>query len=214
MRITISTILLICIFNTGLFAQFEGRVVYKVSYETSEEEKKEMLSMLPEESVLTVKDHHSLFEQKVAGGGKQAFIIDAEDGSGVLVMQFLGQGYKVEMTQSEIETLKATQKMAFTETQETKEIAGFTCNKAIAVTSGDTLEVYYAKDIITTATFPPFADIDGLPLEYELVRGGVKMKYTAASVIKASIREDEFEADPNLNSMKFEDFARSFAISE
>lgn len=210
--------LLLPVFFIFLFlssaAQFEGRVLYTVEYEATDPSKEEMVSMLPDKSLLSVKGDLSLFEQQVAGGGRQAFIINAGKGSGILLMQFLGQEYKVEMSKEEIETLKETRKLKIFKTDEKKTVAGEPCSGALAISETDTLQVFYADHISSPATFPPFADIEGLPLEYELIRGGVKMKYKAVEIRKEEIDSKVFSVDPKINTIKFEDFARSFAITK
>jgi hypothetical protein len=201
-------------FPFSSFSQFEGLVVYEVVYEAIEEDKKEMLSMLPKKSFLYVKDKRSLFEQEVAGGGRQAFFIDAGKGSGVLVMQFLGQGYKVEMSQEEMESLKKAKELDVWTTDETKTIAGYTCARALAISGADTLEFFYSIELKSESKTPPFAKVEGIPLKYELIRGGVKMVYTAIEVKETTIDEAVFNTAPDLKSMEFVDFARSFAISQ
>lgn len=204
----------ILLFSLSLQAQFEGKIIYHVEYEAIDDSKSDMLSMLPDQSVLTVKDDLSLFEQKVAGGGKQAFIVDASAGSGILIMQFLGQEYKVEMSKEEIETLKQARKLKIHKTEERKVIAGEPCLGALATSDTDTLQVFYAEDIKSSASFPPFAEIEGLPMEYELVRGGIIMKYSAISVVREEVDKTIFTTDPQMKSVNFEDFARSFAITQ
>jgi hypothetical protein len=189
-------------------------VAYEVTYEALDESKQEMLSMLPKKSLLYIKNKLSLFEQEVAGGGRQAFYIDAEKGAGVLVMQFLGQGYKVEMSQDEIESLKKAKELEIIPTKEKKTIAGYMCNKALAISDTDTLELFYSNELESESSVPPFANVNGIPLKYELIRGGVKMIYTAVEVKEATLDESKFNAAPNMKSMAFADFARSFAISQ
>ncbi|MCZ4410167.1 hypothetical protein O3Q51_15190 [Cryomorphaceae bacterium 1068] len=209
-----SFFLLIFALPLSSFSQFEGLVVYEVAYEATEEAKKEMLSMLPKKSVLYVKDKRSLFEQEVAGGGRQAFFIDAGKGSGVLVMQFLGQGYKVEMSQEEMESLKKAKELEVLTTDEKKTIAGYTCARALAISDTDTLELFYSIELESESRTPPFTKVKGIPLKYELIRGGVKMIYTAVEVKETTIDEAVFNTAPDLKSMDFENFARSFAISQ
>lgn len=201
-------------FSAASFSQFEGRVAYEISYDAVDQAKQEMLSMLPKKSVLYVKGKRSLFEQEVAGGGRQAFFIDSEKGSGVLVMQFLGQSYKVEMSQEQIESLKKAKELDIISTNETATIADYSCQKSLAISDNDTLEVLFATDLKTASSVPPFAKVDGIPLKYELIRGGVKITYTAIEVKETSIEDSIFNSSPEMKSMNFEDFARSFAISQ
>ena len=200
------------IFSIPTFSQFEGVVIYDVTYEAIDESKREMLSMLPKKSLLYVKGEQSLFEQTVAGGGKQSFYIDAGKGSGTLVMQFLGQAYKVDMTQEEIESLKKAKKLGITMTENKETIAGYSCHSALAISDSDTLNVLFSTDLVTTSHIPPFADVDGIPLKYELIRGGGKMTYTATEVKQASLEESTFKSESGIKSMEFSDFAKSFAI--
>ena len=195
-------------------AQFEGIVTYKVTYKAIDESKSEMVSMLPKKSLLFIKGKKSLFEQEVAGGGKQAFLIDSEKGSGVLLMQFLGQAYKVEMSRSELESLKKVKELEVIDSEESETIQGYHCQKAIAISESDTLEVSYTKQLKTNSNFPPFTGIEGIPLRYEIIRGGVKMTYSALEIEETPLQDEIFALPEGMSSMDFADFARSFAISQ
>lgn len=201
-------------FSFASYSQFEGVVSYDISYEAVDEAKKEMLSMLPKKSLLYVKGKRSLFEQDVAGGGRQAFFIDAEKGVGVLVMQFLGQGYKIEMSQKQIESLKKAKELDIMSTEERTTIANYSCKKSLAVSDTDTLQVFFATELKTESSVPPFAKVNGIPLKYELIRGGVKITYSALEVKETHVDDSIFDSAPDMKSMEFEDFARSFAISQ
>ncbi|MGB6035834.1 MAG: hypothetical protein WBG42_06170 [Cryomorphaceae bacterium] len=204
----------LCLFTLSIpsFSQFEGVVVYDVNYEAIDESKRELLAMLPKKSHLYIKGEQSLFEQTVAGGGKQSFYIDAGKGSGTLVMQFLGQAYKVDMTQEEIESLKKAKKLEITMTDNRETVVGYSCDAAIAISESDTLNILFSTDLVTTSRVPPFAEVDGIPLKYEMVRGGVKMTYTATEVKEKRLEESTFDSNSDIKSMEFSDFAKSFAI--
>jgi len=196
------------------FSQFEGVIAYEVNYEALDASKKDLLSMLPQKSLLYIKGEHSLFEQEVAGGGKQAFYIDAGKGSGMLVMQFLGQGYKVEMNQEEIESLKKAKALDFNLTEGEQTVSGYTCKKAVAISGTDTLKLFYSPELRSDSPVPPFAEVDGIPLKYEMIKGGVKMTYIATLVKKTTIEASTFKSAPDMKSMDFSDFAKSFAITQ
>ncbi|MEM9052131.1 MAG: hypothetical protein AAGC47_08790, partial [Bacteroidota bacterium] len=192
-------------------------VVYlplELSYEAIDDSKTGLTSMLPNEATLYCKGRKSLFEQKVAGGGIQAFASDGAHGDALLMMQFLGQGYKVEMTKEQMMSLKQTKNLEITETDDTKVIAGYSCKKGLAKTGEETLEFYYSTELESETNFPPVVKLDGLPLEYEIIRGGVKMKFLATSVEEITVKDSKFEALDGLVAMKFDVFAKSFAIME
>lgn len=211
----LSTVFVIVfVFHLSAFSQFEGLISYQVTYQAIDIQKQGMISMLPTKSLLYLKDDRSLFEQEVAGGGKQAFIIDAKKGSGILVMQFLGHGYKVEMSQEEIGSLKQVTSMEIIPSATQKNIAGYECIGALAVSGMDTTVVYYSTELESKTSFPLFANMDGIPLQYELSRGGIKMRYTATEVKEMALDESIFTTAPDMKTMKFADFAQSFAISQ
>jgi hypothetical protein len=118
------------------------------------------------------------------------------------------------MSQEEMESLKKAKELEISITEEEKTIAGYTCAKALAISDTDTLELYYSTELESESSAPPFAKVKGIPLKYELVRGGVKMTYTAVEVKETTIDEAVFNTAPDMKSMDFGDFARSFAISQ
>ncbi|MCH2214022.1 MAG: hypothetical protein MK086_02515 [Flavobacteriales bacterium] len=212
MRIFLGTIFLFL--STFLFGQFEGVIHYNVTYEAVDESKSSLMSMLPNEASLYCKGQKSLFEQKIAGGGVQAFASDGEGGDAFLMMQFLGQGYKVEMSQEQMMSLKQTKNLEIEKTDDVKVIAGYTCKRGLARSGAETLEFYYCTELESETNFPPVAKLDGLPLEYEIIKGGIKMKFFATSVEKMEVSDSKFEPLDGLVAMKFDVFAKSFAIIE
>jgi GLPGLI family protein len=210
------TLILFSLFFLGASAQdsFEGQVFYKVTYSSQDEKLEEMSSMLPKKSKLTVRGEKAVFEQATAGGGRQAIYSNSETKESILLMSVLGTQYKVNISPEDLKTIRQTESLEIIELNEGKTIEGYWCEKALAISEGDTLTVFYTPKIRTSANFPPFSKIDGLPLEYELVRGNIRMQYTVVNIIEKRIDPEFFEIDPSINEIKFEDFARTFAIEQ
>src|SRR5262249_51378856 len=86
--------------------------------------------------------------------------------------------------------------ITFTNTAETKTIAGYPCVKAIAtMKDGSTFSVYYTKEIIPENPDynMQFRNLDGLPLEYELTQGKLKIKYTVSKIVMNPVPASKFD---------------------
>jgi GLPGLI family protein len=197
-----------------VYGQFEGRVSYKIAYQSDDPSMQSMMGMLPKESTMLVKGNRLRLNQSISGGGRQVFMSDASSGTSTLLMNLMGQEFKVNMKEEDFKSLKLTQKLEITETSGVKEIAGFRCKKAYALSDGDTLTVYYAPELQTNAILPQFSEIKGLPLMYEVARNNIKMIYTCTEVNVSAVEDAEFEIASSVKEIPFSDFARSFAVSK
>jgi GLPGLI family protein len=75
--------------------------------------------------------------------------------------------------------------ISFTTTGETKTISGYNCKKATAkLEDGKTLTVYYTTDIsLQNKQYDAtFANLPGLPLEYEIETGKLKFNYSLSKI--------------------------------
>ncbi|MFI5154307.1 MAG: hypothetical protein ACHQET_13290 [Chitinophagales bacterium] len=142
-------------------------------------------------------------------------IHDANNGTAVVLREVSGQKLLIRMNAEEWEDKnKRYDGLRFTNTAETKVIAGYNCIRAKAMTK-DSLQinVYYTKDLIPdNKEFDPvFRNLDGLPLEYEIVKGNIQIKYNLASINlnpvpvsrfdipKSGYREMTYEESKKLN---------------
>ncbi|HTQ65913.1 MAG TPA: hypothetical protein VMI12_14030 [Puia sp.] len=113
-------------------------------------------------------------------------IYDSKLGSAVLLREVNGQKLLIRMTAEDWQDKnKLYQDLHFVNSSETKIIAGYKCEKAVAKTvDGFTITVYYTKDLIPENKDydPQFKNLDGLPLEYELDKGKVGITYSLSSI--------------------------------
>jgi GLPGLI family protein len=113
-------------------------------------------------------------------------IHDSKTGTAVVLREVSGQKLLIRMTaQNWTEKNKRYDGITFTNTSETKTIAGYKCTKATAtLTDGTVFTVYYTSDIIPENRDYDyqFRNLNGLPLEYELVQGKLTIKYTVSSI--------------------------------
>jgi GLPGLI family protein len=82
-------------------------------------------------------------------------------------------------------------------TSETKEIAGYTCKKAIITIPEEDQEliVYFTEELGSGAINfdnPQFKDINGVMLEFEIPNQNFTMKLEAVSVEKKNVPESDF----------------------
>ena len=85
---------------------------------------------------------------------------------------------------------------SYTNTSETKVIAGYNCTKAEAkLSDGTTFTVFYTTDIIpeNKEYDYQFKTLNGLPLEYELVQGKLTIKYTVSKINLNPVPASKFD---------------------
>src|SRR5258706_9504724 len=101
-------------------------------------------------------------------------IYDSKTGSGVLLKEVNGQKLLIRMNEENWnQKNRRFMNVNFTKTNETKTIASYFCSHAKASTpDGFEISVFYTHDLIpeNKGYDPPFKNLDGLPLEYELTK--------------------------------------------
>lgn len=124
-------------------------------------------------------------------------IHDSKTGTAVILREVSGQKILIRMTADNwTEKNKRYNGMTFTDTKETKVIAGYNCIKAEAkLADGTTFSVYYTTDIIPENKDydSQFKNLNGLPLEYELVQGKLTIKYTVSKINLNPVPASKFD---------------------
>jgi len=124
-------------------------------------------------------------------------IHDARTGAAVVLQEVSGQKLLIRMTGDNWkEKNKRYDGITFTNTAETKQIAGYNCIKTIAtLKDGTSFAVFYTKELLTDNQEYnyQFRDLDGLPLEYELIQGSLKIKYTVSKISLNPVPASKFD---------------------
>ena len=124
-------------------------------------------------------------------------IHDAKTGSAVVLQEISGQKLLIRMTADNWKDKnKRYEGISFSNTSETKAIAGYKCTRAIAtMKDGSTFTVYYTKDIIPENSDydVQFKNLEGLPLEYELSQGKLRIKYTVSKINMNPVPASKFD---------------------
>ena len=124
-------------------------------------------------------------------------IHDSKTGSAVVLREISGQKLLIRMTAENLaEKNRRYQGINFVNTSETKTIAGYKCTKAEATLSdGSKFTVYYTTDIIPENKEYDFQfrSLNGLPLEYELTQGNLRIKYTVSIINLNPVPASKFD---------------------
>jgi GLPGLI family protein len=187
------------LFSLQSYAQdFEGVITYKITV-TGSGVTDDIKAMMAKSMILTIKGDKSRTEMSM-GMGKTvtAGIADAESKTAVTLMDMMGQKFAIKMNSEEIiKEMGDTNNISVETTNETKEILGYTCKKAIITSMDDSTELtaYFTDELGTRdINFDNrlFRNINGVMLEYEIPNKMFTMHFEAVSVEKKNIDESEF----------------------
>jgi len=124
-------------------------------------------------------------------------IHDARTGAAVVLQEISGQKLLIKMTaENWRDKNKRYEGITFKPLDETKTIAGYKCTKALAtMKDGSSFTVYYTKEIMPENNDynVQFKNLDGLPLEYELIQGKLKIKYTVSKINMNPVPASKFD---------------------
>lgn len=137
-------------------------------------------------------------------------IYDGNTGFGVILKEVNGQKLLIRMNPDNwAERNRMYEGVVFKNTNETQEIAGYKCMKAMGQTkSGMTVTVLYTREIVpeNRQYDPLFRNLDGLPLEYELSNGTVRIRYRIARIDLNPVPVSKFDIPSSgYREMKYED---------
>ncbi len=196
---------------------FNGVIVYNISYGETDMDP-QMAAMMPKTMKMKIKGESSRTEISM-GMGSTIVVFNGETKSGFTLMDIMGQKYAMEMTAEELEQdIEKEPDMDVEVTGETKEIAGYKCKKAIVKSNESGAEdmemVVYFTDELGTGMLnynnPVFKDVQGVMMEYSLKENDINMTFTAISVTKQKVSDDEFEIPEGYNVMTMSDFENMF----
>ncbi len=187
--------------SCSMAKDFEGVINYKISFSGMEVDPS-MSAMMPKVAKMTVSGDMSKFEISMGQMGSQIQIMDGQAKTITNCVSMMGQKfYYVETEEDLMEDMESNEDVKVEIKDETKEIAGYECSKAVVTvnTSGEEMIfTVYFTDEIQSSSFnmdnPYFKDVPGALMEFELEAGqGMMMKMEATSVDKKKISDSEFE---------------------
>jgi GLPGLI family protein len=198
LKIVIFVLLLGLAFNftNAQKALTEGTLVYNMSVETGSGEPKIADMFDGATTTIYLKGNKSRTEL-VSSLGREATIHDASKGTGVILKDYSGQRLMITLTAANwAQNNSKYEGIIFQNTAETKTIAGFNCKKAIAkLKNGESFTVYYTTEVspVNKSYDAQFKTLPGLPVQYEMESGKMKLKFTLASINYNLVSASKFE---------------------
>lgn len=187
-----------CIFNTvnAQKVMKEGVMVYNMSVESGSNEPK-MADMLDgATTTIYLKGNLSRVEL-VSGLGREATIYNATTGKGVILKDYSGQKLMITLSPEDWQANnKKYEGITFENKGETSVINGYSCTKATAKLSNGTMfTVYYTNDVsLPNKSYDAqFRSLPGLPVQYEMQAGKLKLKFVLAKLSVETVPDSKFE---------------------
>jgi hypothetical protein len=139
-----------------------------------------------------------------------AALYDGNTGFGVILREVNGQKLLIRLNPDNwAERNRMYDGIFYRNTGETREIAGYKCIKAVGQTRfGATITVYYTREIVpeNRQYDPAFRSLDGLPLEYELTNGNMRLRYRIARINLNPVPVSKFDIPGSgFREMNYED---------
>lgn len=181
-------IIVSCFFSGVLYAQktlSEGTIIYDITVQTGSKEPQLADMFDGAKTTIYLKGSQSRTEM-ISPLGTTVTILDARNNTGVVLKEYGNQKLLIKMAKDDWADINNKYAGAvFTVENETKVIAGYTCQKAVAkLKDGNVFTVFFTKELVTENKDYDyqFKNLPGLPLEYESSMGNLKVKYTASKI--------------------------------
>ena len=198
-----------------MFAQktlSEGLIQYDVSVQTGSNEPKLADMFDGAKATLYLKGTQSRTELSSALGTTST-IYDHKTGIGVVLRDFGAQKLLIKLNRSNwADKNKKYDGIVFKQTGDTKNIAGYKCEKAIAtLKDGTTFTVFFTREVVAENDQydAQFKSLPGIPLEYESIVGNLKVKYSASKISFDPVPVVKFEIPKSgFREMTYEESVR------
>jgi GLPGLI family protein len=192
----------------------EGKAVFEISYPDAENMNDQQLAMMPKDVTIYFKDGKSRSEMSMSYGSFVTITDDAKKES-IMCMDMMGKKNAIKTSYDEAEKEKA--KLGEYDvkiTDETKEIAGYKCKKAMITYKKEEkpMEVWFTNDVAGTQSGRySYKGIDGFMMEFSMVQQGMTMKMTCTSLDKkALVSDDKFKIPDGFTVMTQEEMQKQW----
>jgi len=178
----------------------EGYIEYRMEYQ-ADSANEQLSQFLPKKMKLFFKNHNTRNSiSDVAGIVEFTHIKNFQENSYTTLVDLFNKQYKyVEKSNSHSIFFRSRPEMRIEPTDETKDIAGYTCRKFNIYDSGKQQEqpthAIYSTDEINIRGFTdltPYQGIEGVLLNFELQIYQIPVKMIATRVVGQKIEEEEF----------------------
>lgn len=191
----------------------QGEILYSISYPDNNASGF-TLALLPDEMNLTFKDTRVLTTVKKGKLFSTQILTNESDKSVEMRLQFSDEHliYSA-LSESDAKKLKDSQPVyTFSTPSSEDSLAGLLAKKyeitCGAGSEGCPQEAWFTEDLIPQNPFwfTSYSGINGVPLVYDVVRYGIRMRFTAVSFTPREVLDSEFERNPDLNEVDFDQY--------
>lgn len=157
-----------------------------------------MAGLAPSSATVKFKNNKLQVEMSTMGIFNTIFISDPSKKTLTQMVKFMD--IKNACIQQERDLIKENDdyQLKLDETKESKKIAGYNCKKVKATMVNDptvTFDVFYTDELGLDSinNIGPYKQIKGMLMQYRLKKLGLEMCFTATSVKKEEIKDEDFE---------------------
>lgn len=177
--------------SASLFAQQDGSITYHIDIDGLDAQTKSLMQNLT--MVMTFKGKQSRTDMDM-GMVKMSTI--TKDNITYSLMDYMGNKIKIPLTQEDVQKTKWNESDYTVDyTSKTKDIAGYPCNLAIIKTkSNDVFNVWYCNKLqLNACSQTPYSNLKGgCPMEFDMVKDGMRMKMQATKVDLGPVSDSAF----------------------
>jgi GLPGLI family protein len=176
----------------------EGIIEYEIDYPETESDNV-MIALMPKTMEFKFKKEKVLIDFNGGMGlFKATFVSNLKDQSMLHMVKILNKKYAIFYSSDELGSINNEMPdLEIEYLDDIKTIAGYECKRAIIKLKDDgqtSFDIYYTNDINLKSPnwSTPYSEIGGVLMEYQLKRYDITMKFTARTVMKATIAEENF----------------------
>ncbi|MBX3163895.1 MAG: hypothetical protein KF900_05400 [Bacteroidetes bacterium] len=174
-----------------------------------------LASMAPGNATLKFKQEKFAIEMSAMGVFNTSIIADSDAKTITQTVKFLNIDQACVERGEELKASNDDYALKIEETNETKEILGFKCFKAIVtkVNEPDSVfEVWYTKDLgmENSNMLTSYAPIKGVLLDYRIKKMGLELRFVATSYSNEKVSDKTFEISPSTKIVSKEEMAAFF----
>ena len=200
--------------------KFQGVIKSKVTYEGRELSPQEK-QQLPTQMNQFYRDEMIRSEQ-VTPMTTIVTIVNIETEESSTLIDLMGQKYAITMTKEDLDKAKEgmdeeEDKYEVEIVDETKEIAGYTCKKAIIKSEDNEITVYYTDEIDLPKSEQTdrkmFEKLDGVPMEYSMVMPQLEdilMTVTVSEISDDKVKKSQFKVPSDFQKITPEEAKQIF----
>jgi hypothetical protein len=181
----------------------EGSISYRIDIDGLDAQTKSMMQNMM--MTMTFKEKKSRVDMDM-GMVKNTTITNGDNTYSL--MDYMGSKFKIPMSKEDVKSKKMNEADYDIEyTKDTKQIAGYTCKKAIIKTKDkNVFNIWYSDALFPNASeqtqYTKFKG--GCPLEFDMAQNGMKMKLTATKVELGNVSDKVFDIPDGYQEVTFE----------